>query len=152
MSDDFFDNIDAKLGEQKDKRVAQDDAAEANRAFIKGLIPRLVTIAEGYAAKCNERGMSADVSHHNYSITFTLRYCNGQKRSLVGGSHHDMRGRLAFEDHYPDNDGKRYKSLPTDWYDESNWSDDRYEAKLKKTIEDFVFYADRFGGIGAPGQ
>lgn len=147
MSDDFFDKIDAKLGEQKTTKVAKDNASDANRAFVKKVIPQLVAIAEGYAEKCRARGMSANVSHSDYSVTFELRYKNGQKRTLVGGPDHDMNNRLAFNAHWPNDDGKRYKSPPMSWYTEADWSDDRYETQLEKTIEDFVFYADRQGGI-----
>jgi hypothetical protein len=147
VSDDFFDKIDAKLGEQKTVKVAKDNASDANRAFVKKVIPQLVTIAESYAEKCRARGMTANVSHSDYSVTFELRYKGGQKRTVVGGPEHEMSNKLAFTSHWPNDDGKRYKSMPMDWFDEARWSDDRYEAELKKAIEDFVFYADRFGGI-----
>ncbi len=147
MSDEFFDKIDAKLGQQNEAKVAKATSEDTNRAFVQDVVPRLADIAEQYAAKCKERGMTVRVSSHTYSLTFTLRYKGGQERSLVGSASHDMNGKLSFEDHYPNDDGKRYKSLPTEWYDASNWSDDKFEAKLKKTIEDFVFYADRFGGV-----
>ncbi|MFV0923888.1 hypothetical protein ACR720_17005, partial [Sphingomonas parapaucimobilis] len=107
MSNDFFDKIDAKLGEQKTTKVAKDNASDANRAFVKKIIPQLVTIAEGYAEKCRARGMSTNVSHSDYSVTFELRYKNGQKRTLVGGPDHDMNNRLAFNAHWPNDDGKR---------------------------------------------
>lgn len=61
----------------------------------------------------------------------------------------DMSNKLAFTDHYPDYDGKRYKSMPMTWYDEKNWDDARFKVMLEKTIEDFLFYADRFGGVGS---
>ncbi len=147
MSDDFFDRIDASLAKQNAKEAARARSADANRAFVKGLIPRLVEIAESYAAKCNERGISASVKHHDCSITFSLRYKDGQERALIGSPQSDMSNKLSFEEHFPNNEGKSYKSIPTEWYDESNWSDDRYEAKLKKMIEDFVSSADKFGGI-----
>ncbi len=147
MSDDFFDKIDAKLTAQRETREAKEKAEDINRAFVKRVMPGLVRIAETYAQKCRDRGMSAEVKGSEYSVTFSLRYRKGQERSLSGGPQHDMNNRLSFEEHYPSDDGKRYKSIPSSWYDESNWSDEIFEGLLKKTIEDFVFYANRHGGI-----
>ena len=147
MSDDFFDKIGKKVAEKKAAEATKDQASDRNHAFVVDLVPRLVTIAEGYAEKCKELGMNVQVESWSASITFRLRYQNGSVRELVGGPDSDRQNRLSFEDHYPDNDGKRYKSLAMEWFDEENWSDARYESRLKKTIEDFVFHADRFGGI-----
>jgi hypothetical protein len=147
VSDDFFDKIDGDLGKQKSEKDAKEKVSKANRAFVKDTIPRLVPIAESYVEKCRARGMSADVSHSDYSITFELRYKGGQKRTLVGGPDHEMGNKLAFKSHWPNDDGRRYTSMPMAWDDQKSWSDDRFETQLKKTIEDFIFYADRFGGI-----
>src|SRR4051812_14631589 len=112
VSDDFFDKIDAELGAQKAAKEAKEDAADANRAFVKKVIPQLVAIAERYAERCRERGMSAEVSHGDHSVTFTLRYAGGEKRSLVGACGHDTRNRLGFTAHWPNDDSKRYTSPP----------------------------------------
>jgi hypothetical protein len=147
VSDDFFDKIDAKLGEQKAEKAAKDDAAERNLAFVKRVVPELVSMAESYAAKCRDRGMSVKVSQGESSVTFTLQYKNGEKRSVVGTYYHDMGNKLGFEHHFPAEDGKRYKTMPMRWYSEKDWRDDRYEGELKKAIEEFVFHADRQGGL-----
>ena len=32
-------------------------------------------------------------------------------------------------------------------YDESTWKDDLFKIKIEKLIEDFIFYAPRYGGF-----
>lgn len=147
MSDDFFDKIDAELGAQKAAKATKKRASDTNLAFFKTVMPQLAVIAERYAHKCRERGMSAEVSHGDYSVTFTLRYARGQKRTLVGSLNHDLDNRLGFTAHWPGNDGKPYTFPPKDLYDKARWSDDRYEAQLEQTIEEFTSDAVRFGGI-----
>ncbi len=147
MSDEFFEKIDATLGKQKSKKANVDNLGDANRRFVISVIPRLAKIAEDYASKCDARGMVARVSQNERSITFSLKYKDGQERYVTGRCHSEMNDKLGFEEHFPDNDGKRYKSSPMAWYDESSWSDDRFKGVLEKTIEDFVIYAERFGGV-----
>ncbi|ATP20470.1 hypothetical protein [Sphingobium yanoikuyae] len=147
MSEDFFKGIDAQLNKQKAAKTASEVASDKNREFAKALIPQLAAIADGYADQCKERGIDASVKTHEFSISVTLRYKGGVERSLVGSPQYDRDYRFSFEEFFPDNNGKRYKTAPMQWYDESNWSNDTFEAKVKKLITDHIFYADRFGGI-----
>jgi hypothetical protein len=147
MSDDFFAKIDSELNKQKAQKDASDTPAAQNQAFFKSILPRITAIADSYAAKCKERGIFATVSANDRVISFTLRYKSGEQRELVAYPDPTANNRMTFEEHYPSEKGKRYKSLPSEWYDESNWSDDIFSAKIEKTIQDFVYYADRQGGI-----
>jgi hypothetical protein len=145
-TDDFFSKIDAKIGNISDAEKANVDKREKNYAFLKTLNERVTPIAESYKTKLQERGIFADVRSNDYGFSFELKYKNGGYRRLELGYDFDTKN-ITFSDHYTNDDGKNYKTLGGQALDETNWNDSLFEKRLQKCIEDYLFYADRHGGV-----
>lgn len=145
-SDDFFTNVDSKLRKISEAEAASKDKAAENREFLQEVIARLAPVGSSYKAKLKERNIHAEVQSYPAGLSFTLRYKDGGHRGLsIGGSLET--NRISITSSFTNDDGRNFTSTNGATYDKSNWKDEVFEEQLQKCIEDFLFYADRHGGI-----
>lgn len=143
---DFFDKLDSTIDKQKRADNDHRAAKQENEDFFSQISARLVPTLEVYAEKLKERGIRVEHSANNRHVSMELKYSDGGHRALLLHTNLDT-GRIEFEEHYTNDDGKNCKSITGTSYDQSTWKDELFESKLKKMIEDFVFYAPRHGGF-----
>jgi hypothetical protein len=95
------------------------------------------------------RNIHVEVRTHSTGISFTLRYNDGGHHALnIFGSLRD--NRIEMSTNFTSDDGRNYTSTSGASYDKSNWKDSLFKDALEKCIKDFLFYADRHGGVAAP--
>ncbi|EQB8434665.1 TPA: hypothetical protein VEM73_004365, partial [Pseudomonas aeruginosa] len=105
------------------------------------------TVRDGLTTtKLQERGIKVDLKISDYCISFSLTYRDGGHHAITLGAALNS-NRLEITENFTDDDGRNYTSLDGSSYDSANWKDEIYEEKLKKSIESFISYADRHGGI-----
>lgn len=120
-------------------------AASENRAFLEEVVVRLQPVVSSYKAKLKERKIRAEVQSYPAGISFTLRYRDGGHHGLnIGGRLEN--NRIEITTHFT-NDGSDHRGTNGATYDKTNWKDSIFENELQKCINDFLFYADRHGGI-----
>ncbi len=145
-SDDFFANVDVKLSKAAEANAASKNTASENREFLEEVIARLAPVASSYKEKLKERKVQVEVQSYPTGISFTLRYKDGGHRALnIGGRLED--NRIEVTTLFTNDDGRNYKSTSGASYDKNNWKDSVFEDELQKCINDFLFYADRHGGV-----
>lgn len=148
MSDDFFSGLDNKLTELKTNEQEAQERERANRAAAEDAIEAMHPVANDFAAKLRERGMSAKVSGSRKGLTFEMRWADNGEHGL--SAYPDLSsGRLKLIRTSTDHtDGRRFSSTDGMMYAAGQWSPDRFEAALKSIIEDYIYYAPKHGGIG----
>lgn len=145
-SDDFFANVDSKLRKISEAEAASNDRSAENREFLELVVARLAPIVSSYKAKLKERNLHAEVQSYPTGISFTIRYKDGGHHGLsIGGSLET--NRITMTSSFTNDDGRNYTSTNGATYDKSNWKDELFEEQLQKCIQDFLFYADRHGGV-----
>lgn len=146
MTDDFFDKLDKKISEQESAdRVARNQTM-VNREFSHEAIRKMLEIATSYKGKLRERDIHAEISGNQRGFSFKMIWADGGHRALeVYPDLHS--GRIQFHTAFTNDDGRNLRSTDGASYDAGNWKDEDFEPKLKKLIDDFVFYADRHGGL-----
>lgn len=143
---DFFSKIDSEIVKQKQAEQSRKAASGRNSEFFREASARLAPILEEYAAKLKERGMNVTHSANDQYVWLELKYADGGHRSIAAHTNTDS-GRIEFEEHFTDDDGKNYKSVTGQSYDQSTWADGIFVSKLEGMIENFVIYAPRHGGF-----
>ena len=143
---DFFDKLDSAIDKQKQAESDHKAAKQQNEEFFSQISARLAPALENYATKLKERGMRVVHSANSRHVWLELKYSDGGHRSLSLNTDLDS-GRIFFEEHFTNDDGKNYKSTSGASYDQATWKDEIFASKLEKMIEDFVFYAPRHGGF-----
>jgi hypothetical protein len=142
-NDDFFAKVDTKLRKETATDAASLETASKNREFVKQVIDRLTPVAASYETKLKERGINTKVDSSATGITVTLRYQDGCRNELyVGGL---PKSQLIELNTSFIEDNQTYAATKS--YDHSKWQDGFFEAKLQRLIDDFLFYADKHGGI-----
>lgn len=145
-ADDFFSKVDKKIKAAKETQASVKADASEGLDFLKEVVSRLTPMAASYAAKLQDRGIKVNLKSTAFSITFSLVFNDGGHHALILGSSSPS-NRLEITGDYTNDDGRDFTSRDGTSYDSKNWKDDIYEEKLKKCIEDFIFYADRHGGF-----
>ncbi|EOX9657135.1 hypothetical protein AAER06_29860 [Pseudomonas aeruginosa] len=145
-TEDFFSKLDEKLKAAQEKEVLKKATMEKNLSFLKEVSSRLSPLAKDYKSKLQERGIKVDLKISDYCISFSLTYRDGGHHAITLGAALNS-NRLEITENFTDDDGRNYTSLDGSSYDSANWKDEIYEEKLKKSIESFISYADRHGGI-----
>lgn len=143
---DFFDKIDNAISKQKQAEIDHKSAQQENEEFFSQISARLAPTLETYATKLKERGMRVVHSANGRHVWLELKYRDGGHRALSLQTNLDS-GRIEFEEHFTNDDGKNYKSTTGASYDKSSWNDELFVSRLEKMIEDFIFYAPRHGGL-----
>ena len=148
MGDDFFSSLDNKISELKTGEQEARERELADRAAAEEAIAAMHPVANDYAAKLRERGISAKVSGSNKGITFEMRWADNAEHGL--SVYPDLAsGRLKLiRNSTSHTDGRRFSSTDGMMYAAGQWAPDRFEAALKGIIEDYMFYAPKHGGIG----
>jgi hypothetical protein len=144
--DDFFKNVDSNLEAMHRSASAAQSAAEKNMAFARQLIERLTPIARAYEDQLKERRIRVKLSASEDGIFFRLEYKNGHHYALALNTEGKL-NRLEIKSHFTNEGGKNYVSTTGATYDENNWNDSVYTEQLEKCIQDFLFYANRHGGV-----
>lgn len=145
-STDFFKKLDQQIESIRNNKATTENISKSNLDHLAETVMRIKPIAEGYVSELKNRQVTADLKTSQYSITFSMKFKDGGHHSLtLGSSHND--NRIEITGHYTNDDGRPYSSTDGKSYDQTNWSDEIYKAKLEKCIEDFIFYAPRHGGI-----
>jgi len=145
-SSDFFGKLDAKLNDQTAIKVANEDRANELRIFASEVFERVTPIAQDYASKLKDKGITAVVSSYATGIDFKLTFQDGGHYNLSLGIGRSGRT-LEFEGDYTNDDGRPYRSVDGASYAEETWRDEVFIDKLQHHIEDYVFYSDRHRGV-----
>lgn len=147
MSDDFFGELDKKLGDLDSKQQARSDQKDADTAFSEREIASMHPVAREYADKLGERGITARVSGSERGLTFEMRWADNADHGL--SVYPDLEtGRLKIIRNSTDHtDHKRFRSSDGRTYGEADWKPSMFESALKSVINDYLFYADKHGGI-----
>lgn len=145
-SDDFFVSVDTKLSKSAEADTASKSAASENREFLEEVVARLAPIVSPYKARLKERNIHVEVQSYPAGISLTLRYKDGGHRGMsIGGRLEN--NRIEITTSFTNDDGRNYTGTSGATYDKNNWKDSIFEDELQKCINDFLFYADRHGGI-----
>lgn len=147
MSDDFFEELDKKIGAHNAKEQARVDRKEADTAFSIQAIAEMHPVAQRYVEKLRERGINAKVGGGERGITFEMKWADHGEHGLSVFPAIET-GRLEIVRNSTDHtDGKRFRSTDGSTYGESNWDVSKFESALRSVINDYVFYADKHKGI-----
>ncbi len=143
---DFFNKLDQTINEQKQSQQNVKSRLEEIKSFFQVQISELEPRLNDYVEQCNKRGINALCSVNDYSFSFTLKNQNGFFHTIT--FHQDFNSEcFQFTKEFMNDDHKKYTSTDGISYVEDSWTQELAIAKVEKTIEDFVFYAKRHGGI-----
>jgi len=145
-ADEFFNKIDQKLQNQKNVKASSKVTEDENLTFLKEVVLRITPLTEDYAAKLQDRGMKVSIKTSDYSISFSLFFKDGGHYAVILGSS-DPSNRIEITVDFTNDDGRNFTSRSGATYNAETWKDEIYEESLRKCIEDFIFYADRHGGL-----
>jgi hypothetical protein len=147
VSDDFFGELDKKIGGLNAKEQAKAAQKAAEAAFSEKAIADMHPVAQQYVEKLRERGITARVSGSESGLTFEMRWADSADHGLT--VYPDLEtGRLKIVRNSTDHtDGKRFRSSDGLTHGEADWEPSKFEGALKSVINDYMFYADKHGGI-----
>lgn len=145
VSDDFFDKVDAKLSSDAAKKQAANDLNARNREFSKKAISEVYPLAVEYKKKLVERGIHVELNGSETGFSFKAFYADGGHNGLEVYPTLET-GEIQFHSIYTNDDGRNHRGTDAARYNEKNWTPKEFEVRLKKSIDDFLFYADRHGG------
>ncbi|HHO3516519.1 TPA: hypothetical protein ACRRF8_003824, partial [Acinetobacter baumannii] len=117
-----------------------------NEEFFEHTSLRLIPILEQYVEEIKKRNIQVKSTSNKRYISVELKYKNGGYSSLLLSTNLES-GRIEFQKNYTGDNGERFVSVDGSSYDERTWKDDIFKTKIEKLIEDFVFYAPRYGGF-----
>lgn len=146
VNDDFFSKLDKQISDVKAEETAVAHRKAADRAFSVRAIAALHPLADEYASKLRERGISAQVSG-NEGLEFEMRWQDGGTHGLT--VYPDLTtGRIKITRKSTDHtDGRRYSSSDWQTHGEDSWKPSMFENALKGVINDYMFYAKMHGGV-----
>lgn len=147
MDDDFFGGLDKKISDLDAKQQARAEQKAADTAFSERAIAEMHPVARDYVEKLRERGITARVSGNERGLTFEMRWADNADHGL--SVYPDLEtGRLKIIRNSTDHtDDKRFRSTDGRLYGEADWKPSMFESALKSVINDYMFYADKHGGI-----
>jgi hypothetical protein len=143
---DFFNKLDSKIEEKNQQKQTTKLNVEETKQFFKNEISELASIIKDYVEKCVARGINASCSVNEYSFSFTVKNKNGFFLTEIF-SQSDNPLYFEFVSEFMDDNRKKYRSKSGMTYTENNWDQGVAVNKIEKTINDFMFYIDRHGGL-----
>lgn len=147
MSDDFFNALDKKIGDLNAKQQASAAQKDADSAFSEEAILEMHTVARDYVAKLKDRGITARVSGNERGIRFEMRWADNADHGLAVYPDIDT-GRLKIIKNSTDHsDDRRFQSTDGRLYGRADWDSSKFESALQSVINDYLFYADKHGGV-----
>lgn len=144
MSEDFFSRIDKMLSSQEVDRKTEAAQADAAEKWATSAISKAREIAKHMQAELRNRGISSELSGSGTTITFVMKFRNGDRHSLYAGLDRPRKG-IEYVGYYTEG-GKDYSGTTGELYPESQWTESGYEQRLQKHVEDYISFAPRHGG------
>jgi hypothetical protein len=127
--------------------AAKVEQHDANRAFSKEAMVALRPVAQEYATKLRERGISSNVDASEHGISFKMQWAIGASHGLTVQTDYKT-GRLEiWRNSTEHTTGKQFRSTDGVTYDGSTWEPSKFESALKSVINDYVSYADKHHGV-----
>jgi hypothetical protein len=146
-ADDFFKEVDKKIDSINEAKTKDKNSALEVDIFMKKAIQDFMPTLQTYVDKVEERGIKCECRSNELSFSFMLFYKDGGKNGLTFGQDFTLNsGAFIFKGHSTNDDGKNFTSTDGSPISQNNWSLEDAEKRVQRTINDFLFYADRHGG------
>jgi hypothetical protein len=144
----FFKGVDEKIGRQKQEQIEENETLVQERERLSEIIESLVPEVETYQNRLIERGIHAEISSSSRHLSFNMKYKDGGKHDLLLSETERFDGRYAIMTFSTSDDGRTFRSTNgSSSYNSASWSNDHFIQALERHINDFLFYANRHGGL-----
>ena len=143
----FFNNVDKKIAEKQQEQKEEKTRLDEERAFLSQLVESLLPKVEFYKDGLLERGVHAELSSSPRHICFKMKYKDGGRHDLLLSETQRFDGRITMTTESTSDDGRTFTSIDGSSYESSQWNNDIFIQKLEKHINDYLFYAERHGGL-----
>lgn len=143
----FFKSIDEKIGRQKQEQIEEKEMLTQERELLSDIIESLVPEIETYKNGLLERGIHAEISSSSRHLSFNMKYKDGGKHELLLSETERFDGRYSITTFSTNDDGRAFSSTNGASYSSTTWSNDYFIQALERHINDFLFYANRHGGL-----
>ncbi|CAH5397578.1 hypothetical protein [Serratia marcescens] len=143
----FFNNVDKKIAEKQQEQKKEKTRLDEERAFLSQIVESLVPKVEFYKEGLLERGIYAELSSSSRYICFKMKYKDGGRHDLLLSETQRFDGGITMTTESTNDDGRTYTSTDGSSYKSNNWDNDIFIQKLEKHINDYLFYAERHGGL-----
>lgn len=142
-----FKSIDEKIGSQKQEQIKEKETLTQERELLSDIIDSLVPEVETYKNGLLERGIHAEISSSSRHLSFNMKYKDGGKHELLLSETERFDGRYSITTFSTNDDGRTFSSTNGASYSSTTWSNDNFIQALERHINNFLFYANRHGGL-----
>lgn len=143
----FFKSVDEKIGRQKQEQIEEKETLVQERERLSEIIASLVPEVETYKNGLLERDIHAEISSSSRHLSFNMKYKDGGKHDLLLSESERFDGRYSIMKFSTSDDGRTFSSTNGASYNSTTWSNDDFIQALERHINDFLFYANRHGGL-----
>lgn len=143
----FFKSVDEKIGKQKQEQIKEKETLTQERELLSDIIESLVPEVETYKNGLLERGIHAEISSSSRYLSFNMKYKDGGKHNILLSETERFDGRYAIMTFSTSDDGRTFSSTNGASYSSTTWSNDNFIQALERHINNFLFYANRHGGL-----
>ncbi|WP_217479039.1 hypothetical protein [Enterobacter chuandaensis] len=143
----FLKSVDEKIGKQKQEQIEEKETLTKERELLSDIIESLVADVETYKNGLLERGIHAEISSSPRHLSFNMKYKDSGKHDLLLSETERFDGRFAIMTFSTSDDGRTFSSTNGASYSSDTWSNDVFIQALEGHINDFLFYANRHGGL-----
>jgi hypothetical protein len=143
----FFKSIDEKISKQKQEQIEEKETLTQERELLSDIIESLVPEVETYKNGLLERGIHAEISSSSRHLSFNMKYKDGGKHELLLSETERFDGRYSITTYSTNDDGRTFSSTNGTSYSSTTWSNDNFIQALERHINNFLFYANRHGGL-----
>lgn len=147
VGNSFFKSVDEKIGRQKQEQIEEKETLIHERERLSEIIESLVPEVETYKNGLLERGINAEISSSSRHLSFDMKYKDGGRHDLLLSETERFDGRFAIMKFSTSDDGRTFSSTSGASYNSTTWSNDDFIQALERHINDFLFYANRHGGL-----
>ena len=147
VGNSFFKAVDEKIGRQKQEQIEEKETLVQEREHLSEIIESLVPEVETYKNGLLERGIHAEISSSPRHLSFNMKYKDGGKHELLLSETERFDGRYSITTFSTNDNGRTFSSTNGASYSSATWSNDHFIQALERHINDFLFYANRHGGL-----
>jgi hypothetical protein len=146
MSKNYFEKLDKTIKQNKSNIEKKKKDDKENDEQVKKIIIAITPLLSNYEKELKERNIKVKLTIYDTFFSFLMYYKNGGHHGFELSKDYE-RNLYRFVGKFTNDDGKSYDSFGGGPQILEDFQIEEFENYLQKEIDEFFFYANRFGGI-----
>ena len=140
-------HLDENLATLRNNEADTGPEQQQHLMTVRAIIKEVVPVLDEYNDALNKRNISTTFTHNDTMFTFLMHYADGGHQGFSIRQDRRFSREYQLMDLYRNEEGKDHTSWDGSSVVGDAWSIREFEEFVQKSIDEYLFYSPRHGGV-----